>query len=117
MIFFSQVDQLDLAKMRQKMFLIKWCNFTGFSCMEESFILRNLFWKNGLPGMWSTKNRKNVISLKRSYLFSEGDQLLIIQKRDKLCLFRKQFYRFFMYGRKFWTEKTNLKKSLHVVPI
>jgi hypothetical protein len=41
--------------MGQIMFLIRWCNLTGFLFMEES-LMRNQIWKNGLPGGWSAKH-------------------------------------------------------------
>jgi hypothetical protein len=66
LFFLSKGDQLDLPKMGQIMFLIRWCYLTGFSCMGESFILRNQIWKNGLPGGWSTKKRKNIKKFKTS---------------------------------------------------
>jgi hypothetical protein len=46
------------------MFLIRWCNLTGFSYMRECLILRNQIWKNGLPGGWSTRNRTNIKKIK-----------------------------------------------------
>jgi hypothetical protein len=42
-----KVNDLDLPKMAQIMFLIRWCNLIGFSCMEECFIPRNQIWKLG----------------------------------------------------------------------
>jgi hypothetical protein len=44
--FFSKNDQLDLPKLRQIMFLIRWCNLTWFLCIEVCFELRNQIWKN-----------------------------------------------------------------------
>jgi hypothetical protein len=43
--------------MGQLMFSIRWCNLTGFSCMGESFIMRNQIQKSGLPGY---KNKTNI---------------------------------------------------------
>jgi hypothetical protein len=56
MIFFFKSDQLDFPKMGQVLYLIRWCNLIGFSCMGEGFILRNQIWKTGLPGERSTEN-------------------------------------------------------------
>jgi hypothetical protein len=61
--FFSKEDQPNLPYMGQIMFLVRWCNIAEFSCMGESFILRILFWNNGLPVGWSGKNKTNVKKL------------------------------------------------------
>jgi hypothetical protein len=50
LFIFSKGDQLHLPKMGQTRFLIRWCKLIGFSCVGESFILRNEIWKNEIPG-------------------------------------------------------------------
>jgi hypothetical protein len=58
-------DQLDLSKIKQTMFLIRWCNLTWLSCMGESFILS--YQAGGLEkvGQIFKKKKKNRVNLWR----------------------------------------------------